>query len=50
MRAAYQDPKLFKKLIDSVADPDPVGIQTFWSDPDPTLKSYKTYKITNKLN
>ena len=40
----------------SVADPDPVGSEPFWSDPDPincpdlTIKRNQTEKKSNKLN
>ena len=34
----------------SVADPDPVGSEPFWSDSDPTIKSHKTRKKPCKLN
>ena len=42
--------------MQSIADPDPVGSEPFWSDPDPincpdlTIKRNQTEKKSNKLN
>ena len=38
----------FLSLRDSVADPDPVGLEPFWSDPDP-IKSSGSDQIINLI-